>query len=208
VSWAPHVDPNNPEALTPYPPQNAVAGESRVGTESRVESVEYDEEEIIEEEILDESSNSRSESESFIEIVDSDESDVDERPNSFVPKQVRRTLSSHSSQGDDSGGSNSSHSRSDSTDSLFARDGAGGREKTSGGQNKSSQSSASTASSLSDVESGCLGIFSPIDKNDNFQVFDEDCIFAPTRGTMIVMCLCTVCAAVWAALLVYFLAIR
>eukprot|EP00529_Nitzschia_sp_RCC80_P022942 CAMPEP_0113469432 /NCGR_PEP_ID=MMETSP0014_2-20120614/15898_1 /TAXON_ID=2857 /ORGANISM="Nitzschia sp." /LENGTH=468 /DNA_ID=CAMNT_0000361913 /DNA_START=137 /DNA_END=1543 /DNA_ORIENTATION=+ /assembly_acc=CAM_ASM_000159 len=225
VSWAPHVDPNNPEALTPYPPQNAVAGSKRRGGGD-----DYDgDEESIEEEIVYDDDNSgrssssgrrsgsgsTSSSESYeIEIVDDseytdDDSRQQKKPNSFVPPQVRRTLSSHSSQ---ESSSDDDDSNSDNTDAYFARDAAAGRTNGASGRGKASSSSASSASqstsSSSDVESGCLGMFSPIEMSDNFQVFDDDCVFSPTRGTMCVMCLCIVCTAVWVVVLLYFFVIR
>jgi hypothetical protein len=43
-----------------------------------------------------------------------------------------------------------------------------------------------------------------VDAEDTFQVFDEDCNFAPSRGTLCVLCLCIVVAAQGVAIGLYF----
>ena len=43
-----------------------------------------------------------------------------------------------------------------------------------------------------------------VDADDTFQVFDDDCNFAPSRGTLCVLCLCIVVAAQGVAIGLYF----
>lgn len=211
TSWAPHLHPNGPLAVAPASTQKLVnvAWSSDSHEEETVEEdVTIDEEtmdgddesgSIIEEEIISADGDVEDE---LIEVMADDEDEEE-----------------HVSYGDLS----STPNHTENTEAAFAKQREqqkqqqqqqlrqGRRQTQRFHENGDPVSSMSTKQQQQQQQSPSFRIedgdyndengdgsgradFILVEKGDNFQIFDDDCRFAPSRGTLVVLCLCVVLA--------------
>lgn len=202
-SWAPHLHPQGPHALHPYPP-----GTSR----STYDEDDYDIDETVDEEeeegeevsVTDGAKHTKSRSTSYMsmeeDIISQSESELFEVVDESSSDQSGSQISAEDNDG------------SDTTDAFFAAKanndkaannrGSNGDKDGDGGSQGSTKQSAASEENMERGEPDFTTFL--VDAEDTFQVFDSNWNFAPSKGTLCVLCLLIVLALEGVAVGLYF----
>ncbi|KAG7341506.1 hypothetical protein IV203_023458 [Nitzschia inconspicua] len=201
-SWAPHLHPQGPHALHPYPPGTSrstyddgeydydgtdSAPDAASGTHGDSKSRESSY--ISMEENSQRTNYNTSDSHEFIEVVEVESSSESKSRQRAQDESVRNIDATFAETNESVGAFTKANDSSD------------------GGDDSSSQGSTKESDAASDenVEGGQSDFATfLVDAEDTFQVFDSNWNFAPSKGTLCVLCLMIVLAMEGVAVGLYF----